>query len=176
MTGKDGQRFGPRDSATRAETAAVLHRFVGIIMDQSIVQGWTQNDSGLYLYYQDGKPVTGWKQIEEKWYWFDPTGIMEYRGWRQIDGKWYYFYADGSMAINTRIDGWDLRVAHALGFLFGGINGRGNSVVRNGHAAIFIRFQRLGNPGDGDFRLLCGWGLYGYAGAYAAGRTGIAAV
>jgi len=27
-------------------------------------------------------------------------------GWKQIGGKWYYFYADGSIAINTTIDGF----------------------------------------------------------------------
>lgn len=26
-------------------------------------------------------------------------------GFKQIDGKWYYFYADGSMSVNTVIDG-----------------------------------------------------------------------
>ena len=27
-------------------------------------------------------------------------------GWKQIDGKWYYFYTDGTMAVNTTIDGY----------------------------------------------------------------------
>lgn len=46
-------------------------------------QGWTQNDAGQWLYYENGKRVTGWKQ----------TG-----------GNRYYFYLDGTMAVNTRID------------------------------------------------------------------------
>lgn len=29
-------------------------------------------------------------------------------GWKQIDGKWYYFYADGTMAVNTTIDGYTI--------------------------------------------------------------------
>lgn len=29
-------------------------------------------------------------------------------GWKQMDGKWYYLYADGSMAINTKIDGYEV--------------------------------------------------------------------
>lgn len=27
-------------------------------------------------------------------------------GWKQISGKWYYFYADGSMAVSTKVDGY----------------------------------------------------------------------
>ena len=33
---------------------------------------------------------------------------MQSGGWRQIGGKWYYFYADGSMAANTEIDGYQI--------------------------------------------------------------------
>jgi hypothetical protein len=29
-------------------------------------------------------------------------------GWKQIDGKWYYFHSDGSMAVNTTIDGYTI--------------------------------------------------------------------
>lgn len=33
---------------------------------------------------------------------------MEYGGWKQIGGKWYYFYPDGSMAADTKIDGYEI--------------------------------------------------------------------
>ena len=26
----------------------------------------------------------------------------------QIDGKWYYFFTDGTMAVNTTIDGYTI--------------------------------------------------------------------
>ena len=108
MNGKGSRLFAPKDTATRAEAAAVLRRFVEIVIDPGAAGGWGQNDAGSWLYYENNKPVTGWKQIEGIWYYFDAAGLMQSRGWRQIGGKWYYFYADGSMAANTEIDGYQI--------------------------------------------------------------------
>lgn len=108
INGKDGNRFDPTGTATRAEVAAVLHRYVELVIDPATAQGWTQNDAGQWLYYENGKPVTGWKQINGKWYYLDTAGIMQSGGWKQIGGKWYYLYADGSMAVNTKIDGYEV--------------------------------------------------------------------
>ena len=108
MSGKGNNRFGPKDAATRAEAAVVLRRFVEVVIDRDTAGGWGQNDAGRWLYYLDGKPVTGWKQIEGKWYCFDAAGLMEYGGWKQIGGKWYYFYPDGSMAADTTVDGYEI--------------------------------------------------------------------
>ena len=108
MNGKGGHLFAPKDTATRAEAAAVLRRFVEIVIDRDTAGGWAQNDAGGWLYYENNKPVTGWKQLESKWYYFDAAGLMQSGGWKQISGKWYYFYADGSMAANTEIDGYQI--------------------------------------------------------------------
>ena len=108
MNGKGGRLFAPKDTATRAEAAAVLRRFVEIVIDRDTAGGWAQNDTGSWLYYENHKPVTGWKQVEGTWYYFDAVGLMQSGGWRQIGGKWYYFYADGSMAANTEIDGYQI--------------------------------------------------------------------
>lgn len=85
IMGKDGSRFAPQESATRAEASAALSRFVAVMVDPATVEGWMKNDSGQWLYYQNGKKLTGR---------------------REIDGKWYYFYKDGTMAVNTVIDGY----------------------------------------------------------------------
>ena len=106
LSGKTNNRFDPAGTATRAEVATVLRRFVEIVIDPQTANGWQQNDSGEWSYYKNGEPVKGWLSNDQKWYWLDKnTGKMFTGGWKQIDGKQYYFYADGSMAVNTAIDG-----------------------------------------------------------------------
>ena len=109
LAGKANNRFDPKGTATRAEVATVLRRFMEIVIDSQTANGWQQNDSGQWSYYRNGKPVKGWLSDDQKWYWLvKATGMMFAGGWRQIDGKWYYFYTDGSMAVNTTIDGYTI--------------------------------------------------------------------
>ena len=109
LAGKNGNKFDPKGTATRAEVATVLRRFVEIVIDSQTANGWQQNDSGQWSYYRNGKPVKGWLSDDQKWYWLDKaTGMMFAGGWKQIDGKWYYFYTDGTMAVNTTIDGYTI--------------------------------------------------------------------
>jgi len=98
-----------------------------------------------FMYYKDGKPLTGWQTIDgvkysfystgalqtgwvkddsgntrlvgwwdigadgnSKRYYFDTNAIMVSGKWLQIDGKWYYFYADGSLAVSTKVDGCEV--------------------------------------------------------------------
>jgi len=105
LAGKVNNRFDPKGTATRAEVATVLRRFVEIVIDPQAANGWQQNDSGQWNYYRNREPVKGWLSEDQKWYWLDKvTGMMFAGGWKQIDGKWYYFYADGTMAVNTASD------------------------------------------------------------------------
>ena len=109
LAGKNGNKFDPKGTATRAEVATVLRRFVEIVIDSQTANGWQQNDSGQWSYYRNGKPVKGWLSDDQKWYWLvKATGMMFAGGWKQIDGKWYYFYTDGTMAVNTTIDGYTI--------------------------------------------------------------------
>lgn len=109
LAGKNGNKFDPKGTATRAEVATVLRRFVEIVIDSQTANGWQQNDSGQWSYYRNGKPVKGWLSDDQKWYWLvKATGMMFAGGWKQIDGKWYYFYTDGTMAVNTIIDGYTI--------------------------------------------------------------------
>ena len=109
LSGKANNLFDPKGNATRAEAATVLHRFVEIVIDPQSANGWQQNDSGQWSYYRNGEPVKGWLSDDQKWYWLDKAnGMMVAGGWRQIDGKWYYFYADGSMAVSTKVDGYEV--------------------------------------------------------------------
>ena len=109
LSGKNGNKFDPKGTATRAEVATILRRFVEIVIDPQTANGWQQNDSGQWSYYRNGKPVKGRLSDDQKWYWLDKaTGMMFAGGWKQIDGKWYYFYTDGTMAVNTTIDGYTI--------------------------------------------------------------------
>ncbi|HJB89946.1 MAG TPA: S-layer homology domain-containing protein [Candidatus Eisenbergiella merdigallinarum] len=107
LAGKDGGRFDPKGTATRAEVAIVLHRFVEVVIDPQTANGWAQNDSGDWYYYRGGEPVKGWLSDEQKWYWLDQSsGKMFAGGWKQIGGGQYYFHADGVMAVNAAIEGY----------------------------------------------------------------------
>lgn len=109
LAGKNGNKFDPKGTATRAEVATVLRRFVEIVIDSQTANGWQQNDSGQWSYYRNGEPVKGWLSDDQKWYWLDKTTGMMFAGsWKQIDRKWYYFYTDGTMAVNTTIDGYTI--------------------------------------------------------------------
>ena len=107
LAGKDGNRFDPQGTATRAEVATVLHRFVEIVIDPQAANGWTENASGTRSYYKGGKPATGWL-YDDKWYWLQNGGVPFAGGWKQIGGKWYFFNPDGTMAVNTTIDGYTI--------------------------------------------------------------------
>ena len=128
ITGKDGNRFDPQGSATRAEVAAALRRFVELVIDPATADGWTKNDSGHWLYYKDGKALTGWQTLDAWRYFFNDDGVMHegwkqepvsgnwyywtndgaVTGWRKIDGKWYYFDQYGIMAVNRKIDDYEV--------------------------------------------------------------------
>ena len=128
VKGKDGNRFDPQASATRAEVSAVLRRFVESVIDPATATGWIKNDSGHWLYYKGGKALTGWQTIGKLRYFFNADGIMHEgwkqdtdtnkwyywtnagaaTGWREIGGKWYYFDENGVMAVNTKVDGYEI--------------------------------------------------------------------
>jgi len=48
----------------------------------------------------------GWQLIDNIWYYFEPTagytqGSMKVTGWVEIEGKFYYLGEDGKMLVNT---------------------------------------------------------------------------
>jgi uncharacterized repeat protein (TIGR02543 family) len=75
ISGKNGNLFDPQGTATRAEVSAMLRRFVQLAVSGDALQGWTRNDSGLWMYYKSGKPVTGNKEIGGTTYTFDQYGV-----------------------------------------------------------------------------------------------------
>ena len=75
ISGKNSNLFDPQGTATRAEVSAVLRRFVELAISSDTAQGWTMNDSGKWMYYENGKPVTGKKNIGGSAYTFDQYGV-----------------------------------------------------------------------------------------------------
>ncbi len=75
IQGKSNNLYDPQGTATRAEVSAVLRRFVELAIFSDTAQGWTMNDSGKWMYYENGKPVTGKKDIDGSTYTFDQYGV-----------------------------------------------------------------------------------------------------
>ena len=81
---------------------------IGTAFTSYAADGWTKsNDHWTYIY--QGKTHTGWLQTSEGWYYMDlSTGYMT-TGFKQIDGKWYFFRPGGLMAkgwINPEYGKW----------------------------------------------------------------------
>ena len=93
---------------TAAKAASGNKNSVLSNINKSERNGWVKIEIG-WMYNENGKLVTGWKQIDGKWYYFEASGVMQ-TGWKQIDDKWYYLYEDGHMAKSEKIQGKDGKV------------------------------------------------------------------
>lgn len=72
--------------------------------DQAVT-GWKEIDDTWYYFQSNGIMSTHWQKINDKWYYFGGGGSMA-TGWQQVDGIWYYMYSSGSMATGWQyIDG-----------------------------------------------------------------------
>lgn len=90
--------------------------------------GWHRSDQGWYAYFENGKPVEGYKTIDGKLYLFPGyymyTGVLNYNGkayvydlegnsvsynegWNSYNGQWYYIQ-NGKALKNVVIDGYYL--------------------------------------------------------------------
>ena len=79
MDRKENSRFYPSKVVTYAEAALAIHRYAKLVIDPQTTQGWALSDAGQKMYYKDGKVLTGWQKLSD---------------------KWYYFHSDGSLAAN----------------------------------------------------------------------------
>ena len=115
MMGGTGNKFNPKSNATRAEVSSMLHRYIKLTIDPTTAQGWALNDAGQWLYYKDGKALTGTQTIDGVKYFFETNGTLKtgwvkdgdnwryysgnrmYTRWQDIGSKRYYFTKDGLM-------------------------------------------------------------------------------
>ena len=60
--------------------------------------GWVTDEKGTHYCDDSGALVTGWQQIDGKWYYFENGyGCRVNNTWQKIDGKMYYFNDAGVM-------------------------------------------------------------------------------
>lgn len=102
IQGKNNNFYDPQGTATRAEAPAVLRRFVELMIFSDTAQGWVKNDSGQWMFFKDGKALTGWQTVAGKVYCFDKSSGAFANGWRQnAKGEWFFLSPDGSA-----VTGW----------------------------------------------------------------------
>ncbi len=79
---------------------------------ESTVQAPTSGQNGFATdgtytyYYENGSKVTGWKELDE-WYYFNPNnnGAMVVSDWVLDEPYWFYCGSDGKIVRNAIIDG-----------------------------------------------------------------------
>ena len=103
MMGGSDNKFNPKGNATRAEVSSMLNRYIKLTINPDTAQGWTLNDAGQYLYYKDGKALTGTQTIEGVKYFFNSDGTLK-TGWVKDDAGNWRFYSGNTMLVGF----WDL--------------------------------------------------------------------
>lgn len=83
---------------------------------EKVKEGW-QEENNNWRFYEYNKPVTNWKKIQGKWYYFNndgnrlsnttfdgyvfnKDGVMAENGWNFINGKWYFASSSGKISQN----------------------------------------------------------------------------
>ena len=102
MMGGSDNKFNPKGNATRAEVSSMLNRYIKLTINPDTAQGWTLNDAGQYLYYKDGKALTGTQTIDGVKYFFNTDGTLK-TGWVKDGDNWRY-YSGKIMLVGF----WDL--------------------------------------------------------------------
>lgn len=67
---------------------------------------WIKSGDVLFWIQEDGTmAVNTWLESGDEKYWLDGSGAAV-TGWQEIDGKWYYFQEDNTMATDMTIDSY----------------------------------------------------------------------
>ena len=70
-----------------------------------MVTGWKYVDNNWYYFDSMGAMGTGWLQLGNTWYWLESDGKMA-TGWKDFGAYWYYFGLSGNMYVgNCSVEG-----------------------------------------------------------------------
>jgi len=67
---------------------------------------WNENLDGTWKLIVNGQAAIGWKQVGDKWYYLNQSGIMQTGWFKDTDGNWYCLKSSGEMACNETVDGY----------------------------------------------------------------------
>ena len=96
----DLDKDGKADMFTNASVDLVLEKTdsYNVVKDQ-----WVQEEAG-WKYYASNQAVSGWKQVDGKWYFFNAEGVMQ-KWWVKDGNTWYYLNGSGEMQTGWLQDG-----------------------------------------------------------------------
>ena len=102
-----GKKYRKEDKTyATAEWYKIRGKWYYFDANSYMMTGWIQVGGPWYYMGQDGVMQTGWIQVDGATYYLKEDGAMA-TGWVQYTpSTWYYFYDNGSMAVNTVIDGY----------------------------------------------------------------------
>lgn len=66
---------------------------------------WLKDTQDNWTWTENNQNSIGWKNIQDKWYYFNEKGVMQ-SGWQEINANWYYFGTSGDMKTGwTEVEG-----------------------------------------------------------------------
>lgn len=93
-----GGSFGGGGSSSKNEGWEEEKDGIYYYENGKIVTGFKDIESKTYYFDNDGKMVTGFNDIKNKTYYFDAKGVMKKASWFDVSKKTYYAYEDGVIA------------------------------------------------------------------------------
>ena len=116
----NSSKIDDKEEKIEKKTPATAEKKVEVKKEETKVEkvkeGW-QEENNNWRFYEHNKPVTNWKKIQGKWYYFNKDGnrlsnttfdgyvfnkdgMMAESGWNFIDGKWYFANSSGKISQN----------------------------------------------------------------------------
>ena len=116
----NSSKIDDKEEKIEKKTPATAEKKVEVKKEETKVEkvkeDW-QEENNNWRFYEHNKPVTNWKKIQGKWYYFNndgnrlsnttfdgyvfnKDGVMAENGWNFINGKWYFASSSGKISQN----------------------------------------------------------------------------